>query len=271
MFLDLGEEKCRRCLCLIWTGLLATAFFLICSDPMAARAATEQQQAESVEEFVRSFYESCAEGEIDVIWECMEDDGFDQVHRQALAEILPEYGFQGYDILMVNVYPLREADWWVATVAYDMLVEGIDSPLPGWESLLIQMPEGDSGLIFNVADPSMGDEILQILETAEIRDMSNDINKRFNEIVMQHPEILEWINELEQAVTLRAVDLVSGETMPKKSDEKFYVVQKGDCLWHIAEDRLGDGARWGELYEVNKNIIGEDPNLLLTGMELQLP
>lgn len=267
----LSGEKGRRCCRFVWAGLLATAFFLICSDPMVAGAATWQQQAEDVEEFVRSFYESCAEGEIDVIWKCMGEDGLDQMHRQALAEILSEYGFQGYDALMVRVYPLKETDWWVATVAYDMLVEGIDSPLPGWESVLVQMSESGSGLIFNVADPSMGDEILQILETAEIRDMSNDINKRFNEIIMKHPEILEWIQELEQAVTLRVADLVSGEAMPEKSDEKFYVVQKGDCLWHIAEDRLGDGARWGELYEANRNIIGEDPNLILIGMELQLP
>ncbi len=49
-----------------------------------------------------------------------------------------------------------------------------------------------------------------------------------------------------------------------------YVVQKGDCLWTIAEKHLGDGRRWTEIYEKNKSSIA-DPNLIYPGQELVLP
>ena len=44
----------------------------------------------------------------------------------------------------------------------------------------------------------------------------------------------------------------------------------GDCLWHIAELRLGDGRKWTELYEWNREAIGENPDLILVGTELRL-
>lgn len=53
--------------------------------------------------------------------------------------------------------------------------------------------------------------------------------------------------------------------------EGFYTVRAGDCLWHIAEEALGDSMNWKELYDQNKALIGGDPNLLLPGTVLHLP
>ena len=58
------------------------------------------------------------------------------------------------------------------------------------------------------------------------------------------------------------------ETEDGKGDR--YVVKKGDCLWSIAEKQLGDGMRWSGIYETNKAVIGEDPNLIYVGIELEL-
>ena len=49
-----------------------------------------------------------------------------------------------------------------------------------------------------------------------------------------------------------------------------YVVQKGDSLWKIADEELGSGYRWKEIYDLNTDRIG-DPNLILPGQELELP
>ena len=64
----------------------------------------------------------------------------------------------------------------------------------------------------------------------------------------------------------------SEEDQDKKSGIKkgSYVVQKGDCLWDIAEEQLGDGMHWSGLYEQNKDLIGENPDLLYVGITLQL-
>lgn len=53
-------------------------------------------------------------------------------------------------------------------------------------------------------------------------------------------------------------------------DNKTHTVGPGDSLWSIAKKELGDGSRWNEIYELNKDIIS-NPNLIYDGQELKLP
>lgn len=50
-----------------------------------------------------------------------------------------------------------------------------------------------------------------------------------------------------------------------------YVVKEGDSLWLIAQVVLGDGGRWGEIYDLNRELIGPNPDLLQVGLELRMP
>ncbi len=50
-----------------------------------------------------------------------------------------------------------------------------------------------------------------------------------------------------------------------------YYVQEGDSLYAIADAKLGTGARWSEIYELNKAVIGADPSNLEVGVVLTLP
>ena len=49
-----------------------------------------------------------------------------------------------------------------------------------------------------------------------------------------------------------------------------YTVKSGDCLWNIAKKYLGDGSRYNEIYELNKDKI-TNPNLIYAGQVLTLP
>ncbi len=49
-----------------------------------------------------------------------------------------------------------------------------------------------------------------------------------------------------------------------------YTVVKGDCLWKIAKSHLGDGLRWGEIYEANRDQI-RDPNLIYPDQIFEIP
>ena len=49
-----------------------------------------------------------------------------------------------------------------------------------------------------------------------------------------------------------------------------YTVQKGDSLWKIAQKHLGSGARWGEIYAANRDIVS-DPSLIYIGQVLDIP
>lgn len=48
-----------------------------------------------------------------------------------------------------------------------------------------------------------------------------------------------------------------------------YTVKKGDCLWNIAKKFLGNGAKYMQIYNLNKNII-KNPNLIYVGQVLRI-
>ena len=54
---------------------------------------------------------------------------------------------------------------------------------------------------------------------------------------------------------------------PKK---KTYTVKRGDCLWNIAKQYLGNGSRYKEIYNLNRDKI-KNPNLIYPGQVLTLP
>jgi nucleoid-associated protein YgaU len=50
-----------------------------------------------------------------------------------------------------------------------------------------------------------------------------------------------------------------------------HVVVSGDTLSGIAAQYYSDGGRWPAIYEANKDVIGDNPNLILVGQELVIP
>jgi len=53
--------------------------------------------------------------------------------------------------------------------------------------------------------------------------------------------------------------------------ETTYTVKKDDTLSDIAQDKLGDANRWNEIYEMNKDAIGDNPDVIHPGTKLKLP
>ena len=60
------------------------------------------------------------------------------------------------------------------------------------------------------------------------------------------------------------------ELLEELIKNKTYIVKKGDCLYNIAKKELGDGARWKEIYNLNKDKI-ENPDLIYPDQKLTLP
>ena len=46
---------------------------------------------------------------------------------------------------------------------------------------------------------------------------------------------------------------------------------EGDTLFNIARYELGKAARWAEIYELNRDVLGKDFNYLTPGTQLTLP
>ena len=61
------------------------------------------------------------------------------------------------------------------------------------------------------------------------------------------------------------------ETQTNSSQTQPYTVKQGDTLWGIAQKYLGAGSRWPEIYELNKSVIGSNPDLIYPGQSYILP
>ncbi len=55
-----------------------------------------------------------------------------------------------------------------------------------------------------------------------------------------------------------------------KEKVSSYTVVEGDSLWKIAADKLSDGSRYMEIYELNKSIMPNE-HTVFVGMRLRLP
>ncbi len=57
----------------------------------------------------------------------------------------------------------------------------------------------------------------------------------------------------------------------RRADDDVYIVAEGDTLFDIARYELGKASRWAEIYQLNRDILGEDFDYLRPGTELVMP
>lgn len=57
----------------------------------------------------------------------------------------------------------------------------------------------------------------------------------------------------------------------KSTADTTYTVVSGDSLSKIAKNHYGDAAKWHQIYEANKAIIGTNPDHIEVGQELTIP
>jgi hypothetical protein len=57
---------------------------------------------------------------------------------------------------------------------------------------------------------------------------------------------------------------------PAEPEEQYYVIEKGDTLWAIAKRFLGNGNRYPEIFEANKEVI-LDPDKIFPGQKIIIP
>ena len=254
------------------------------------------QKMTEVKVFVKELYEAQTNKDVYWIRERLDDDDvIDWVLRLCLL-YSDDFGFQEYDNLEVKAYTTSTEDYLVAVVAYDVIIErnGEELALPGYESFVVWQNENSQWCItyeHGLSDELM-DEIYQLMISNELVDLFNAVSSEFNDILTRRPELAIWLSELGSETEKRVIseifvknstwnendiwDYLFGEENGiltasfSEEEDNIYTVQKGDSLWSIAEREFGDGMYWVKLYEVNRDVIGENPDLLRVGTELDL-
>ncbi len=54
------------------------------------------------------------------------------------------------------------------------------------------------------------------------------------------------------------------------SDDQQYTIQKGDTLWAIATEHLGNGSRYTEIVDANLEVI-KNADLIFPGQKIRIP
>jgi nucleoid-associated protein YgaU len=63
----------------------------------------------------------------------------------------------------------------------------------------------------------------------------------------------------------------NGSFEQEPAPEERHVVEEGETLQSLAARFYGSAREWRRLYEANREVLGEDPNLPRPGVELRVP
>lgn len=67
-------------------------------------------------------------------------------------------------------------------------------------------------------------------------------------------------------------DRADGPAHPRpRVGHDVVTVHAGDSLWSLADQHLGAGDRWPEIYALNRSVVGADPDLIQPAQRLRLP
>ena len=97
--------------------------------------------------------------------------------------------------------------------------------------------------------------------------MEGNGNTSFSVSLNLPDEILITIDMDEVPFDVPDVDLIPDE---QDAADHIYIVQRGDSLYLIAKRYLNNGNRWGELWHLNRDVIGANPRLIHPGQEIRL-
>lgn len=246
----------------------------------AKTSVTEKEVAE----FVTAYYKAQTPEGIETLASYVADpESLDFQASLVTLQVAFEHGFTGLENISVIVYPMSDGEHWVIPVSSEWAIQGFDVRLPGLKVELVgRNPKGELQIESSNSTSSLDDallkEIRELCLSDEVIDLNGEIGTKYNEIVADNPDIVEWLLNLDEEANKAKAEAANQSVYGQEDDDrknsagkgKCYKVKKGDCLWDIAEKQLGDGMRWSGIYEANKALIGDDPDLLYVGIELEL-
>jgi nucleoid-associated protein YgaU len=59
-------------------------------------------------------------------------------------------------------------------------------------------------------------------------------------------------------------------TLAVQEEAEYYEIKKGDTLWKIAAKYYGDGKKYNQIFEANREVI-KDANLIYPGQKIRIP
>lgn len=163
----------------------------------------------------------------------------------------------------------------------DVRVEGQEAPVPepdpGTQELVDAIDSAhEHGDVDETAeaDDAETDDALDAPEAVEVVDDSIDVEAaaEIAEPAAEphaQPDADEAMAEADTDADADAAAADADE--PARDELRDYTLRRGDSLSIVAARELGNGARWTEIYELNRDTIGPNPERIRDGMVIKLP
>lgn len=252
-------------------------------------------QEEDLSRQIAEYYRAVSEGRLE---DAKALRGTDDRDREALDQALARNGLEECTDINIAIYRI-DGEYDCVLACYCMKVAGIEEKLPSLDMLVAKRSESgwrlifdlwndedisseDKDMLYDVASAIWTDEESAVWEDETVKEIAEqydaeamklfeepEVSAWFDAVTSDIRDILEEMEKEEDDGNETAEDETSRNEMAEdETDGDVYLVRRGDCLWKIAEKLLGDGTRWKELYERNKDVIGDDPGMILPGVAL---
>ena len=150
--------------------------------------------------------------------------------------------------------------WVVATVTIGQLLLGRSPSRTGAARRLVLLACG-AALTAGVAHPASATEGVDVLEGLRLPERA---------VTAPSPARPPALAPPVDPTTVRSAPAA---TPPRAS--RLHVVRRGESLWSIAAATSPAGAdvgeRWRSIWAANRDVVGEDPDLILPGQRLRIP
>ena len=148
-------------------------------------------------------------------------------------------------------------------------------PLPGANAPATVPAQPTDSVSLTAARPDMAIAVPTATATGDVRNELLTLQADLQRLNKQVEALIARIDAQPAAPAPASTDddvaATDDDAAPASTLGGSYDVQAGDYLWKIAKEQLGDANRWTEIYELNKEAIGDNPNLIAPGLQLQLP
>lgn len=131
--------------------------------------------------------------------------------------------------------------------------------------------------VFGIGDANAAEQIKENIEANNpgVTDLAVSLDDEVCTVSgnCESPEAKEKV--VLMAGNMQGVASVNGDglTAPEAEVEQeveYYTIESGDTLWAISEKFLGNGAKYTEIFEANREVI-EDPDKIFVGQKIRIP
>lgn len=131
--------------------------------------------------------------------------------------------------------------------------------------------------VFGIGDANASEQIKEAIESNNpgVTDLTVDLDDDVCTLSGNCESQAAKEKVVLMAGNMKGVGSVNGDGLVHPASDEaanvdYYTIESGDTLWAIADKFLGNGAKYTEIFEANREVI-EDPDKIFPGQKIRIP